>query len=66
MSESAFSLTQELFQIVTVIKVLTAIGMVLGLAFLAEYSCTRMAGFLSGYPMGAAIAIFFVGLDLGP
>ena len=32
----------------------------------AERVSPRVAGLLSGYPLGAAIALFFMGLEIGP
>jgi uncharacterized membrane protein (GlpM family) len=40
--------------------------MVLGLALVAERVSPRVAGVLSGYPLGAAIALFFIGFEIGP
>ncbi|RTR03326.1 hypothetical protein [Halomonas nitroreducens] len=47
-------------------KLLVSIGVVLGLSAVAERLSTRMAGLLSGYPLGTAIALFFIGLELSP
>jgi hypothetical protein len=47
-------------------KVIVTIGMVLSLSAVAERVSPRVAGLLSGYPLGAAIALFFMGLELGP
>ena len=48
------------------VKILVTIGMVLGLSLVAERVSPRVAGVLSGYPLGAAIALFFIGLEIGP
>ena len=48
------------------VKILVTVGMVLGLALVAERVSPRVAGVLSGYPLGAAIALFFIGLEIGP
>ncbi|WP_136249288.1 hypothetical protein [Halomonas borealis] len=47
-------------------KLLASIGVVLGLSMIAERVSTRVAGLLSGYPLGTAIALFFIGLELSP
>ncbi|ALM53868.1 hypothetical protein [Halomonas huangheensis] len=47
-------------------KLLVSIGMVLGLSVIAERVSTRVAGLLAGYPLGTAIALFFIGLELSP
>ncbi|WP_129141733.1 hypothetical protein [Modicisalibacter coralii] len=49
-----------------VCKLLVSIGVVLGLSLIAERVSTRVAGLLSGYPLGTAIALFFIGLEIGP
>lgn len=47
-------------------KVLVSLAMVTGLTLLAEHRSPRVAGVLSGYPLGIAIALFFVGIENGP
>ncbi|SHF76144.1 hypothetical protein SAMN02745148_03470 [Modicisalibacter ilicicola DSM 19980] len=47
-------------------KLLISVGVVLGLSMIAERVSTRVAGLLSGYPLGTAIALFFIGLELSP
>lgn len=47
-------------------KVIVTIGMVLSLSAVAERVSPRVAGLLSGYPLGAAIALFFMGLEISP
>ncbi|XKE45087.1 hypothetical protein LG302_17215 [Halomonas organivorans] len=47
-------------------KLLVSIGVVLGLSVIAERLSTRVAGLLSGYPLGTAIALFFIGLEISP
>ncbi len=47
-------------------KLLISVGVVLGLSVVAERVSTRVAGLLSGYPLGTAIALFFIGLELSP
>ncbi len=47
-------------------KLLVSIGIVLGLSMVAERVSTRVAGLLAGYPLGTAIALFFIGLEISP
>lgn len=47
-------------------KIAVTIGMVLTLSLVAERVSPRVAGLLSGYPLGAAIALFFIGLEISP
>ncbi len=49
-----------------VCKLLVSVGIVLGLSLIAERISTRIAGLLSGYPLGTAVALFFIGLEIGP
>lgn len=49
-----------------VAKLLVSVGIVLGLSLVAERISTRIAGLLSGYPLGTAVALFFIGLEIGP
>ena len=49
-----------------VAKLLVSVGIVLGLAAIAERLSPRIAGLLSGYPLGTAIALFFIGLEISP
>ncbi|MFQ6372822.1 hypothetical protein [Shewanella sp. YIC-542] len=46
-------------------KIITAILAVLGLSLVAERVSPKVAGVLSGYPLGTAIALFFMGIELG-
>lgn len=46
-------------------KVLAAVAAVVGLAWLAERVGPRIAGVLSGYPLGTAIVLFFYGIEHG-
>ena len=46
-------------------KIATAIIAVVGLSLVAERVSPRVAGILSGYPLGTAIALFFIGIELG-
>lgn len=47
-------------------KLAVSIGMVLGLSMIAERVSARMAGLLAGYPLGTALALFFIGLEISP
>ena len=47
-------------------KLLVSIGMVLGLGAIAVRVSPRVAGLLAGYPLGTAIALFFIGLEISP
>ncbi len=47
-------------------KLFVTIGAVLALSAVAERVSPRVAGVLSGYPLGAAIALFFMGVEIGP
>ncbi|WP_231566402.1 hypothetical protein [Litchfieldella xinjiangensis] len=49
-----------------VAKLLVSVGVVLGLSLVAERASPRVAGLLSGYPLGTAIALFFIGLEISP
>ena len=56
----------ELPVILTVIKIGTGVLMVVVLSVLAEVVSPRFAGIISGYPLGAAISLFFIGFEIGP
>ncbi|MGA7874257.1 MAG: hypothetical protein WCA08_01230 [Desulfoferrobacter sp.] len=58
--------TFDLFQMITLVKVLVSIAMVVLLSVMAEVVSPRFAGVLSGYPLGAAISLFFFGYELSP
>ncbi|OMH31798.1 hypothetical protein [Motiliproteus sp. MSK22-1] len=47
-------------------KILVSIGAVVGLSLVAEHVSPKVAGILSGYPLGSAIALFFIGLEQSP
>jgi hypothetical protein len=47
-------------------KLVISTGIVLGLSLIAERLSARMAGLLAGYPLGTAIALFFIGLEISP
>ena len=48
------------------IKLLVSVTLVLTLSAVAEHVSPRAAGLLAGYPAGAAITLFFIGLDISP
>jgi len=48
------------------IKLIVSITLVLSLSAVAEHVSPRAAGLLAGYPAGAAITLFFIGLDISP
>jgi hypothetical protein len=56
----------DFFSITTLIKMATAIVVTLLLSILAEVVSPRFAGIVSGYPLGAGITLFFVGLEISP
>lgn len=47
-------------------KLLVSIGLVLGLGAVAVRVSPRVAGLLAGYPLGTALALFFIGLEISP
>ncbi|MFZ2447522.1 MAG: hypothetical protein WAW37_14295 [Syntrophobacteraceae bacterium] len=57
---------RELLTLMTAVKMGTAIAMVVLLSVLAESAGPRFAGTLSGFPLGAAISLFFMGHDISP
>lgn len=48
------------------IKVAVSVSTVIGLSLIAEHVNPRIAGLLSGYPLGTAIALFFIGYEISP
>jgi hypothetical protein len=46
-------------------KIAVSIGTVLGLSMLAERVGPRVAGVLSGYPLGTAILLYFIAIEQG-
>lgn len=46
-------------------KITTSVTMVVGLTLIAERVSPRVAGVLSGYPLGVAVALFFIGIENG-
>ena len=66
MDPNAFNLAAELFQGITLVKTLVAVFMVLALSVTAEWVSPKFAGILSGYPLGGAISLFFIGYEISP
>jgi len=54
------------FTLFTVVKVSVSILVVVLLSLIAERAGPRIAGIASGYPLGAAISLYFIGLEIGP
>ena len=48
------------------IKLFVSVALVLTLSAVAEHVSPKAAGLLAGYPAGAAITLFFIGMDLSP
>lgn len=55
----------SLLELLIVWKILVSIAAVVGLSLVAEHVSPRVAGILSGYPLGCAIALFFIGIEQG-
>jgi uncharacterized membrane protein (GlpM family) len=49
----------------TLVKVSVSILVVVLLSLIAEWASPRIAGIASGYPLGAAISLYFIGLENG-
>ncbi|MWJ27429.1 hypothetical protein GPM19_04280 [Halomonas sp. ZH2S] len=47
-------------------KLCVSIALVLGLGAVAVRVSPRVAGLLAGYPLGTALALFFIGLEISP
>jgi hypothetical protein len=56
----------DLFSTAALVKILVSTAMVVLLSVAAEQVDPRFAGILSGYPLGAAISLFFIGYEIGP
>jgi hypothetical protein len=48
------------------LKIFVTISFILVLSVIAERATPRLAGILSGYPLGTALVLFFYGLQFGP
>lgn len=55
----------DILTLVNLIKIAAAVAMVLLLSFLAERVSPRFAGVFTGFPLGAAISLFFIGYENG-
>ncbi len=64
--ETLAAIFAEIFQGLTLAKILVAVGMVVLVAYLAENVSPRFAGIFAGFPLGSAISLFFIGYELGP
>ena len=49
-----------------IVKILVSIIVVVLLSLIAERGGPRVAGIVSGYPLGAAISLFFIGIEIDP
>jgi hypothetical protein len=54
------------FSLFPLVKVLVSILVVVLLSVIAERAGPRIAGIASGYPLGAAISLFFIGIEIDP
>ena len=54
------------FGLLAAVKILVSVLMVVVLSLIAEWAGPRVAGIASGYPLGAAISLFFMGLEISP
>ena len=52
--------------ILIIVKILITVFIVLALSLIAEHVSPRVAGLLAGYPLGAALALFFYGFEISP
>ena len=48
------------------IKIIITVLLILALTWVAEKASPRVAGILSGYPIGTALVLFFYGIQIGP
>jgi hypothetical protein len=55
-----------MFDFVFLAKLMISVSIVVFLSWIAEHVSPKVAGLLSGYPLGAAIALFFYGLEISP
>ena len=54
------------FGLFPMVKVLVSILVVVVLSLIAEHAGPRVAGVVSGYPLGAAISLLFIGIEISP
>lgn len=52
--------------LILLLKVVITVAVVSSLSIVAERISPRTAGILSGYPLGSAISLFFIGLERSP
>ena len=48
------------------VKLFISVILVLTLSAVAEHISPRAAGLLAGYPAGAVLTLFFIGMDISP
>lgn len=51
---------------IIILKAAITIWLILCLTWIAEKTSPRIAGILSGYPIGTALVLFFYGIQIGP
>lgn len=49
-----------------VIKIAVSAAIIVLLSLIAEHVSPRMSGILTGYPLGAALSLFFIGVETSP
>ena len=54
-----------MLELIFVAKIVVSILAVVALSLVAEHVSPRVAGLLAGYPLGTAIALFFIGIENG-
>ncbi len=54
----------EIFSLMILVKVGTVVVITVALSVLAEVTSPRVAGILTGFPLGAAVTLFFMGLEI--
>lgn len=54
-----------MFELLLISKLIVSIAAVIGLSLIAEHLSPRIAGIMAGYPLGTAIALFFIGIEQG-
>lgn len=56
----------DFFSLMTLVKMGTVILITVVLSVLAEVTSPRLAGILTGFPLGAAVSLFFMGFEINP
>lgn len=59
-------LNRTMLDLIFFSKIIVSVTAVITLSLIAEHVSPRVAGILSGYPLGAAISLFFYGLEISP